>query len=332
MEQSFIIEDGVMKRVVHAGRGDLAHFQYGSKLFFHYLTKLQDEEGTVLDDSKKFGKPMEIIIGKKFKFEVWEKCLKSMRVNEVAEFKASRNHCASYPAVAKTLRDFYKGDHDHDQHHQATSCCAGAMLQSAEGLGYEDLNSLMKEPKPLIFIFELVTVSQPDEYEKEIWQMDENEQEKAVPALRESGNLLFKVKKYQEASVKYGEALSILDNCAMKEKPHSADWDAVEDAKIPLLLNFAQCHLALGNYRLVIQHTSTVIQRDNTNVKGYYRRGKAHGFIWEIKEAKEDLLKVKQLDPSLSNLVDKDILFFENRIREKEREEKLSFSGKLFTN
>jgi len=274
MEQSFIIEDGVMKRVVHAGRGDLPHFQYGSKLFFHYLTKLQDEEGTVLDDSKKFGKPMEIIIGKKFKFEVWEKCLKSMRVNEVAEFKASRNHCASYPAVAKTLRDFYKGDHDHDQHHQATSCCAGAMLQSAKGLGYEDLNSLMKEPKPLIFIFELVTVSQP----------------------------------------------------------HSADWDAVEDAKIPLLLNFAQCHLALGNYRMVIQHTSTVIQRDNTNVKGYYRRGKAHGFIWEIKEAKEDLLKVKQLDPSLSNLVEKDILFFENRIREKEREEKLSFSGKLFTN
>ena len=34
------------------------------------------------------------------------------------------------------------------------------MLQSAEGLGYDDLNLLMKEPKPLTFIIELLSVSQ----------------------------------------------------------------------------------------------------------------------------------------------------------------------------
>ena len=33
------------------------------------------------------------------------------------------------------------------------------MLQSAEGLGYDDLNALMKDPQPLTFILELVSVS-----------------------------------------------------------------------------------------------------------------------------------------------------------------------------
>lgn len=59
---------------------------------------------------------------------------------------------------------------------------------------------------------------QPDEYEKEMWQMDEGEQVAAVPELRERGNALFKEKKFEEASRKYGEALSILENCALREK------------------------------------------------------------------------------------------------------------------
>ena len=38
------------------------------------------------------------------------------------------------------------------------------MMQSSEGLGYEDLNSLMKEPKPLSFIIELLSVSKVREW------------------------------------------------------------------------------------------------------------------------------------------------------------------------
>lgn len=329
MEQSLLVEEGIAKRVMYAGRGDLPRFPHGTKLTFHYVTKLQDEEGTILDDSKKSSKTMEIIIGKKFKLEVWEKCLKSMRLNEVAEFQASRLHCAAYPAVAKTLRDFHKGDHADHNHHRQSACCAGSMLQSAEGLGYEDLNSLMKDPKPLTFILELLSVSQPDEYEKEMWQMDEGEQVAAVPELRERGNALFKEKKFEEASRKYGEALSILENCALREKPHTPEWDEIEFAQVPLLLNFSQCHLALENYRLVIEHTSTVIDKDEKNVKAFYRRGKAFGFIWEMEKAKEDLLKVKELDPSLTSLVDKDLIFFDKRFRENEKEEMKKMAGKM---
>lgn len=45
----------------------------------------------MVDDSKKMGKPMELIIGKKFKFEVWEAIVKKMSLNEVASFRVDRS-------------------------------------------------------------------------------------------------------------------------------------------------------------------------------------------------------------------------------------------------
>ena len=53
---------------------------------FHYHTTLVNDERTLLDDSKKINKPMELIIGKQFKLEVWETLVKTMRVKETAEF------------------------------------------------------------------------------------------------------------------------------------------------------------------------------------------------------------------------------------------------------
>jgi len=62
---------------------------------FRYQTRLCDDATTVLDDSRKDEKPMEIIFGKKFKLEVWETCLKSMRVDEVASFVVDASVCHS---------------------------------------------------------------------------------------------------------------------------------------------------------------------------------------------------------------------------------------------
>ena len=56
------------------------------QLYFHYKTTKCDDERTVIDDSHKYDKPMEIILGKKFKLEIWELCLKTMLPTEVAEF------------------------------------------------------------------------------------------------------------------------------------------------------------------------------------------------------------------------------------------------------
>jgi AH receptor-interacting protein len=50
------------------------------------------DENKVLDDSKKVNKlkPMELIVGKKFKLEIWERALKTMWLNEVAKFSVDK--------------------------------------------------------------------------------------------------------------------------------------------------------------------------------------------------------------------------------------------------
>lgn len=185
-----------------------------------------------MDDSRKHNKPMELYIGKKFKLEVWETCIKSMKVHEVASFKVhptvrctfrqifscglwiQRNSTlhrkqngfcllisvdtictvwsrdffvrnvtfsnkigfgstcfltikiykktrfktifvpfwfqllGAYPMVAKSLRDIHHGKHSSHNH-----CCG--MTLKEHGLGYEDLDKLMKNPQPLEFILGL---------------------------------------------------------------------------------------------------------------------------------------------------------------------------------
>ena len=48
---------------------------------------------------------MELVLGKKFKLEVWETCVQTMALHEVASFKVKAHLAANYPTVAKTLRD-----------------------------------------------------------------------------------------------------------------------------------------------------------------------------------------------------------------------------------
>lgn len=45
----------------------------------------------MIDDSYKWPKPMEIVMGKKFKLEVWEIILKSMREGEISKFIVNKS-------------------------------------------------------------------------------------------------------------------------------------------------------------------------------------------------------------------------------------------------
>lgn len=56
------------------------------QITFHFQTLKDNFERTVIDDSREAGIPMEIIVGKMFKMEIWETLLSSMRAGEVAEF------------------------------------------------------------------------------------------------------------------------------------------------------------------------------------------------------------------------------------------------------
>ncbi|MEQ2190501.1 hypothetical protein XENOCAPTIV_025769 [Xenoophorus captivus] len=79
-----LLEEGIRKKLISPGRGELSTFPDGTKVVFHYRTRLSD--GTVLDDSRTMGgrsKPMELILGKKFKLSVWERILITMKQGEV---------------------------------------------------------------------------------------------------------------------------------------------------------------------------------------------------------------------------------------------------------
>ena len=53
---------------------------------------------------------MKMLIGKKFKVEIWEKYLRTMKKNERARFHSSeKEDCLQYVSVSKMLRDIRDG-------------------------------------------------------------------------------------------------------------------------------------------------------------------------------------------------------------------------------
>lgn len=73
--------------MIVVGSGVMDYMCVFLQVKFHYRTSLCD--GTVLDDSRTMGgksKPMELILGKKFKLPVWERVLSTMRTGEIAAF------------------------------------------------------------------------------------------------------------------------------------------------------------------------------------------------------------------------------------------------------
>ncbi|XP_046144247.1 AH receptor-interacting protein isoform X2 [Osmia bicornis bicornis] len=269
------------------------------------------------------GRPMELVLGKKFKLEVWEVIVQKMALNEVACFRIDKSLVTAYPFVSKTLREVGIPQSEKRSHH-----CCGVTLQN-EGIGYDDLNELIKYPQDLEFTIELVQVILPDEYEKESWQMTEDEKLKSIPEIKEKGNALFQEKKYDDACEMYAKGIGILEQLMLAEKPNEEEWLALNKLKTPLLLNYAQCKLIKKEYYAVIEHCTTILKHDPDNVKALYRRGKAYIGAWDEEKAIKDLRRATGLDPALQSAVEKELQAFSVAIKEKDQLEKKKLSKLL---
>nr|XP_020660356.1 neurofilament medium polypeptide-like [Pogona vitticeps] len=266
MEETYLLNvEGVKKKILHGGCGELPDFKDGSKVTFHFQTLKDNFERTMIDDSRVGGIPMEIIVGKMFKIEVWETLLTSMRIGEVAEFWCDAVHTGMYALVSKGMRKIAEGkDPLEGQKHR---CGMGNMFDY-HSTGYADLDELQRTPQPLIFIMEL-----------------------------------------------------------FKEKPWEEDWLKLEKLITPLVLNYCQCQLELGEYYEVLEHTTDLLQKNNKNVKAYFKRAKAHSAVWNEKEARADFLRVAQLDPSLAAAVRKELKMLGERMRQKHVEDRKRYQG-----
>lgn len=63
--------------------------------------------------------------------------------------------------------------------------------------------------------------------------------------LKDDGNKLFKSGDFENARIKYGTALELLDQLCLREKPGEVEWLELENRKTPLLLNMAHCEIQL---------------------------------------------------------------------------------------
>ncbi|KAJ8044243.1 AH receptor-interacting protein [Holothuria leucospilota] len=319
------LRNGITKKVIYPGKGDLPEYHSETKITFHYRCAKLNEGNTVLDDSRVgTGQPMELVTGKQFKLDVWEECLKTMRVQEVADFFVDRSHLTVFPAVMKTLRDVRKGGQAHN--HKDSHCC-GLAKMNKEGLGYDDLDALVKSAEHLVFRFEVLKVENPGSYKQETWAMSDEERKKILPTLKEEGNNYYKNKDYQKAADKYAEALGCLENLLLHEKPNSEDWLILDSVRIPFLLNFAQCKYQLGEYYQAIEHATSVLDKEEDNVKALFRRGQAHRHCCNYQEARNDLLKAAKLDPKLGAVVRKELQAIEEMEKERDAEEKEKLAG-----
>ncbi|XP_034951308.1 AH receptor-interacting protein [Chelonus insularis] len=309
----------IVKNVIYTGNKNVT-FNHGTKVIFHFKTTKCDDNETVIDDSRVMGKPMELVIGKKFKLEVWETIVQMMSLNEVSRFRVDKSLVSPYPFVSKTLRELDKPESEKINKH-----CCGVTLQN-EGIGYEDLNDLIKNPQDLIFTIELINVIQSDEYEKQIWQMTESERFEYIPVLREKGNKFFKEKNYDAALEAYKTAIGIVEQLMILEKPRDEEWMKLNKIKTPLLLNYAQCKLLKKEYYEVVEHCTTVLEIEPDNVKALYRRGKAHIGVWNQTEASRDLMKAAELDPTLKSIIEKELKNFQQALKQKEKSERKSLN------
>ncbi|KAM6971972.1 AH receptor-interacting protein [Aplochiton taeniatus] len=315
-----LLEEGISKKVVSPGKGQLSAFPDGTKVVFHYRSSLCD--GTVLDDSRNMGgcsKPMELILGKKFKLAVWEKLVSGMRQEEIADFTCDTKHTALYPLVSQSLRNISLGkDPLEGQRH----CCGIAQIHSHHSLGHQDLDQLQANPQPLVFTIELLEVLVPGSYRLDIWAMTDEEKLEAVPQIHEEGNALYKEGQIKQAAEKYHNAIACLKNLQMKERPGDETWIKLDNMTTPLLLNYCQCQLLQGQYYEVIEHCSSLLCKYEDNVKAYFKRGKAHAAVWNEVEARADFAKVVELDPTLGPSATKELGAMDKRIRAKEKEDK----------
>ncbi|XP_020502958.2 AH receptor-interacting protein [Labrus bergylta] len=320
-----LLEEGIRKKLVSPGKGELSTFPNGTKVVFHYRTSLCD--GTVLDDSRTMGdcsKPMELILGKKFKLAAWERVVITMRQGEVSEFTCDTKHTALYPLVSQSLRNISAGkDPLEGQRH----CCGIAQIHSHHSLGHKDLDQLQASPQPLVFTIELLEVLPPGSFQLDVWAMTDKEKLELVPQIHEEGNMLFKQGQVKEASEKYYNGIACLKNLQMKEHPGDEAWVKLDLMITPLLLNYCQCKLLQGQYYEVIEHCTSLVFKYEDNLKAFYKRAKAHAAVWNETEARADFAKVLELDPSLEPSVAKELRAMEDRIRSKEKEEKGRYKG-----
>lgn len=174
-----------------------------------------------------------------------------------------------------------------------------------------------------------MSIELPEEYEKESWQLNEDEKLKSVEDFRVKGNEMFRQNKIGEAEEMYSLALGVLEQLMLREKPKDEEWMALAKMKTPLLLNFSQCRILQKDFYRAIECCTEVLSYEPDNLKALFRRGKAHIGAWNEIEAQKDFNHCVSLDSSLQPTVTKEMESLKDKIKSLDDQNKSNYR-KLF--
>ncbi|KAK8812365.1 hypothetical protein WA158_007599 [Blastocystis sp. Blastoise] len=125
---------------------------------------------------------------------------------------------------------------------------------------------------------------------------------------KKEGNDLFKDKNYAHAANRYVQALT---HCGKFFDLNEEDKKTVQDYRLSLYLNLAQCYIKLEKYDKAIDNCNYAIAIDANNVKALYRRALCYDKKKQYMDCKKDitqLLKLNAEDASVKKLAEKNAL------------------------
>ena len=159
---------------------------------------------------------------------------------------------------------------------------------------------------------------------------------RAAEAAKVKGTELVKINDFSKALVHYEGALYVMENFQYDDDGN--DFVLPIKAKNMLIqscaLNAAMCALKLQDNTTCVQHCTSVLNVDASNLKALFRRGSAYIAMNEWDKAKDDLYKAKELAATTPNSGGKEVLKALHLLKQKKQEakakEKEAFGG-VFT-
>ncbi|XP_033488519.1 uncharacterized protein LOC117260633 [Epinephelus lanceolatus] len=139
-----------------------------------------------------------------------------------------------------------------------------------------------------------------------------------VMLLQSEGNFLMKENHFEEASVKFKEALEYVDHLQNTQvDQQDEDWESLEKVRLPLTLNQSQCMLELKQYQQVVELNNELLKKHKGNFKAVYQRARAHAALCNEDEARRDFDMVEKLDPTFRPFVRQELRKLAERVRTK---------------
>ncbi|BBH06210.1 FKBP-type peptidyl-prolyl cis-trans isomerase family protein [Prunus dulcis] len=142
--------------------------------------------------------------------------------------------------------------------------------------------------------------------------------------IRNTGNRLFKERKFELAKAKYDKVLREFNHVNPQDDEEGKIFSNTRNL---LHLNVAACYLKMGECRKSIETCNKVLEANPGHVKALYRRGMAYMTVGDFEEAKSDFNTMIKFDKSTEPDATAALLKVKQKEQEVEKKVRKQFKG-----